>query len=564
MKRLGTIGLLLLFILPCYAENYLLNGGQSSRIDYTMVQTIVPSTGVKNLIVSYVVPQTYRSPSYNQTVEHFHLTFSSEPQKRENKTDTRGNEIIKVTWINPRSSINATIQLRTTNFTTLQPLVIEAPFPVQSLSSDVRVYLAATKQVPADDPDVVRIAQLLTSSSKTQFDAVQKILTWIVDNMNYVLRPKQYDAIYSIVTSRGNCQNYSHLAAALMRAAGIPVRIINGLTLKEPYQVKFQSGIFTMRMGQGRHSWIEVYFSDLGWVPFDPQQMQLFVSNRFIRVEVGLDNEETVNDGTVMWTRYSGTSGTIQFQETIDVNFTSDEVNLSAERQQYGPRKLLFSPPVEALFTEEIFKPSEAAPATTIRSLDAYTYDEETIFGNLEFPEGIDFTNVRNQVEDTEDSMMVMRKNFLVETSEYVTTQGQKYAQTFIAEDPLQLEKIGLALHKFGGNGQLWIELSEDDGTGKPGNIIATSGLRLLENMDYSPGYSWVDFDFTQQNLIFSPGRYWLALAYTGSPVVNWFFTYGKPVGPTDGTRYNTLFDETWSHSLTYEFNYRIMGKKGR
>ncbi len=556
--------MLLLFILPCYAENYLLNGGQSSRIDYKMVQTIVPTLGVKNLIVSYVVPQTYRSPSYNQTLEHFDLTFSTDPQKRENKTDARGNEIIKVTWTNPRSSINATIQLRTTNFTTLHPLVIEAPFPVQSLPSDVRVYLAATSQVPAKDPDVVRIAQLLTESSQTQFDAVQKILTWIVDNMNYVLRPRQYDAIYSISTSRGNCQNYSHLAAALMRAVSIPVRIINGLTLKEPYPIKFQSGIFTMRMGQGRHSWIEVYFPGLGWVPFDPQQMQLFVSNRFIRVEVGLDNEETVNDGTVMWTRYSGTSGTIQFQETIDVRFMADEVNLSAERQQYGPRKLLFSPPVEALFTEEVFKPSEAAPARMIRDLDTYVYDESIVWGNLEFPEGIDFSNVRDQVEDTGDTVMVMRKNFLVETSEYVTTQGQKYAQTFISEDPIQLEKIGLALHKFGGNGQLWIELLKDDDTGKPGEIIATSGLRRLEDIDYSPGYSWIDFEFTQQDLILTPGRYWIALAYTGSPVINWFFTYGKPVGPTDGTRYNTLFDETWSHSLTYEFNYRIIGQKGR
>ena len=126
MKKLGTIWLLLLFVLPCHAENYLLNGGQASQIDYTMVQKIESLSGTKRLIVSYVVPQTYRSPSYNQMVQSFDLTFSTDPDKTERSTDDRGNEIIKVTWQNPRSSIKATIKLKTTNFTTLG---YRSPFP---------------------------------------------------------------------------------------------------------------------------------------------------------------------------------------------------------------------------------------------------------------------------------------------------------------------------------------------------------------------------------------------------------------------------------------------------
>ena len=57
-----------------------------------------------------------------------------------------------------------------------------------------------------------------------------------------------------------------------------------------------------------------------------------------------------------------------------------------------------------------------------------------------------------------------------------------------------------------------------------------------------------------------SPGRYWVALGFTGSPIINWFYSYGKPVGPQDGTRYKTIFDRTWSRSLSFEFNYRIVG----
>ena len=102
--------------------------------------------------------------------------------------------------------------------------------------------------------------------------------------MRFIVNPQNYDAVYSLESGRGNCQNYSHLSAALMRAAGIPVRIVNGITLKQPYDIKTGNTILTMKMAQSRHSWIEVYFPGLSWVPFDPQGSELFVSNRFIRV----------------------------------------------------------------------------------------------------------------------------------------------------------------------------------------------------------------------------------------------------------------------------------------
>jgi len=79
-------------------------------------------------------------------------------------------------------------------------------------------------------------------------------------------------------------------------------------------------------MGQGRHSWIEVWFSDLGWVPFDPQQTELFVSNRYIRIEIGIDNNETINDGLLRWTQISGTKGKPRLQESISAAFVSAPV----------------------------------------------------------------------------------------------------------------------------------------------------------------------------------------------------------------------------------------------
>ena len=56
------------------------------------------------------------------------------------------------------------------------------------------------------------------------------------------------------------------------------------------------------------------------------------------------------------------------------------------------------------------------------------------------------------------------------------------------------------------------------------------------------------------------PGSYWRALGFTESPLVNWFYTYGKPVGPVDGTHYKSVFHKDWSGTLSYEFNCRVIG----
>jgi hypothetical protein len=178
----------------------------------------------------------------------------------------------------------------------------------------------------------------------------------------------------------------------------------------------------------------------------------------------------------------------------------------------------------------------------------------------LDFPEDIDLLAVTSAVETDSAGESAMRKNFVVETAEYVTTLGQQYAQTFILDRPIRLEKAGLALHKFGGEGQLWIELYADN-QDKPGAYLSTSEMIDLDNLPMKPGYRWVDFRFDENEITLSPGRYWLLFGFTGTPIVNWFFSYGKPVGPPDGTQVKIMFDEDWMRTLNFEFNYRVVGK---
>ncbi len=560
MKRFLSLFLALLFAIPCSAENYLLNGGQESKIQYEMVQKVQPSSNTRKLILNYVVPESFDSPTYRQKIEQFDIRFSPPPDDRSQIVDKRGNKVIEATWKSPSEPISTIISLTAINSVVLKHVETDAPFPLVDMPEEAGSYLKPTPQVNIKNKKIIAKAHELTSSAKTEFDAVQKILTWVVDHMRFIVNPQNYDAVYSLEHGRGNCQNYSHLSAALMRAVGIPVRIVNGITLKQPYDIKTDKTILTMKMAQSRHSWIEVYFPDLSWVPFDPQGSELFVSNRFIRVEVGIDNRETEKDGLMRWTRLKGTTGRPTLSESIDANFESDKIKLEATKTDYGPRELLLCPRVETAFARVKTKPLPPPPTKILeKELKKLTYSIPFLFGNLEFPENIDFLSARGPAVESPDGTMTIRKNFLVETAEYVTTKGQQYAQTFILKKPIKLQKISLALHKFNNEGQLWIELYEDK-NGMPGKLVSTSDFLSLGEVPFTPGYRWVDFTFPDTEIKLSPGRYWAALGFTGSPIVNWFYSYGKPVGPQDGTRYKTIFDKTWSRSISFEFNYRVMG----
>ena len=561
MKKICFLLLVLLFIsgAPCLAENYVLEGQMGSDIVYELQQQVKNGPGTRKLVLSFVVPPTFTSPTYNQEIHGFKLEFSPQPNEKKQSGDQRGNQIITATWNPPPSEVIARISFRARNQTDLQQLQTGTPFPLRKVPPEMRPYLGATAQVQSDDRQIRKLANELTNGVTTQFDAVQRILTWIVDNIRYVSPPEKYDALYALQEHKGNCQNFSHLSAALMRALGIPVRIVNGVTLNQPFNVSRKGGVLTFKMGQGRHSWIEVWFEDLGWVPFDAQQTELFVSNRYVRVEVGIDNNETINDGLLRWSQVSGGEGKPSLQESISADFASDLVKISGTPQQYGPKNLLLVPPVEAAFKEIVVPPPPPPPVIPEKDRDKLRFLVPFLYGNLEFPENVDFAFPRGPASTVGDNRYQMTRNFLVETAEYVTTKLIQYAQIFELQKPLKLEKIGLALHRFGGDGQLWVELLEDKNM-KPGALIATSDFISLSQLSMKPGYRWVDFDFGRDKPVLMPGSYWIALGFTGSPIVNWFYTYGKPVGPVEGTRYKGVYQDDWSNALSYEFNYRVLG----
>jgi len=545
----------------CMAENYTVSGDMHSKLRYEIQQRITPDPGISRMKLSCVIPQSSKSVTFEQEISEVTLDFVPPPQDRQEKTDRHGNHIITAIWDQPRGDATAKLAFNARTSTRLNLLNPRSPYPAATLSADKALFLQPTEQVQSQHADITALAAKLTRGAASQFDAVQRVITWVINNLKYVNPPPRYDALFALQTGKGNCQNFSHLSAALLRAAGIPTRIVNGITLDKAYHLARDEGPLTFKMAQGRHSWVEIWFPDLGWVPFDPQQTILFVSNRYIRVEIGVDNDETINDGLLKWSKQKGSPARLKMQEAIKADFGDDRIVLRGRRQNYGPQGLLLCPQVSSDFMPVQLAKKADLPQFTDQQLKSLRFILPYIFGNLSFPINVDFAFPGTELGSGKKQQIT--RSFLVESAEYVTGRATQYAQVFILEKPMLLEKISLALHNFGGDGMLWINLMEDR-DGKPGKQIEASDLVELSSLSMRPGYRWVDFNFKKEPTLLKPGYYWIALGFSGGPIVNWFYTYGKPVGPVEGTRYKGVFDEQWSGALSYEFNYRVMGKRAK
>jgi hypothetical protein len=577
MKTFLILILFLLMFTVVFSQELVISGVQDSRISCTLEQKINIPDGIKRITVSFVEPANFESPTYRQDIEDIDFNFNLKPDDVTREQDTYANKVRRFTWNSPQENISVSVSVTARLRVSLDSVKSSAGFPMYEIPAQCKPFLEPTAQVQSDHPEIITLARELTGSSRTEIEAVRSVLHFTVDHMRYTLVPEKFDALYALHTGSGNCQNYSHLAAALLRASGIPARIVNGITLKKNFRIPVDQSEYSFEMADGRHSWIEVYFPDMGWLPFDAQQTEYFVINRYLRVEVGRDNNETIKDGLVKWVaiEQAGTKPP-SMAELISTDFLKDDVSLAASERIAGLKKLLLTPPVygaiPSLVADQTIAvalerplPSDTVPESdlvlalaTEPDYSRMRYEVPFVAGNLDFPRGYDFLASRLAEKTTDAGSGELKRNFVVETAEYVTGKKQ-FGQLFIIDEPIYLQKISLALHSFGGEGIIWLELSEDE-KGMPGTTAARS-LRIATGKPLrSNGYDWVDFDFSGEGLILSPGRYWFFLNYSGSPIVNWFYTYGKTVGPVEGTRSRNPGQDNWNTVLTYEFNYRISG----
>ena len=114
-----------------------------------------------------------------------------------------------------------------------------------------------------------RLAIDLTAGEATTYDAVKAVENHLQRDFRYSERPPSAEvplAAFLFEDKIGYCQQFSGAMALLLRMSGIPARVAAGFS---PGSFNRDSGEYRVR-DLDAHSWVEVYFEGIGWVPFDP------------------------------------------------------------------------------------------------------------------------------------------------------------------------------------------------------------------------------------------------------------------------------------------------------
>jgi hypothetical protein len=114
-----------------------------------------------------------------------------------------------------------------------------------------------------------RLARRLATGLHSTYDVAMATQNYLKANYAYSEQtPKRrYPLEAFLFTDRiGYCQQFSGTMALMLRMDGIPARVATGFL---PGSSDPAGGVYRVR-ALDAHSWVEVYFTGIGWVPFDP------------------------------------------------------------------------------------------------------------------------------------------------------------------------------------------------------------------------------------------------------------------------------------------------------
>jgi transglutaminase-like putative cysteine protease len=127
-------------------------------------------------------------------------------------------------------------------------------------------------RLPRDrNPRTLALADQMRARSASDSDYARRVLAWFRDTgLEYTLEPgtTTVDSVDTTLfdSKRGFCGHFASAYATMMRAAGIPARVVTGYLGGEWNPV---GGYFIVRQSDA-HAWDEIWLDGRGWVRIDP------------------------------------------------------------------------------------------------------------------------------------------------------------------------------------------------------------------------------------------------------------------------------------------------------
>ncbi len=144
---------------------------------------------------------------------------------------------------------------------------------LRAAAGDVPADIAARYAAPPVITDRVRgAATSVTEDASTTYDRILALQRWMGERTEYSLdaplSPEGVDVVdhFLFESRQGWCEQIASSLVVLARANAIPARLVTGFVPGERDPV---TGTYVVRAREA-HAWAEVWFPEVGWVPFDP------------------------------------------------------------------------------------------------------------------------------------------------------------------------------------------------------------------------------------------------------------------------------------------------------
>ncbi len=252
-KKLLLLFLLILIKITIAAPVNDYNKASSLDLTFQLLSSInIEQTS--NPKLEYLTTQLSLFPITDQRQEVLFLDTNSNPQAK-----TSQNKEIIYTWNDLYNSYSFGID---SNIKTTNNLIKikHYDFPINNLDESLQEYTQFTEKIDIND-DISDKAAELVRGKKDLFEATFSIADWVKKNIKYDLNTLTAEAVqkssWVYANREGVCDEMTALFISMLRSVGIPARFVSGMVYSN------------VGYNFGNHGWAEVYFPDIGWVPFD-------------------------------------------------------------------------------------------------------------------------------------------------------------------------------------------------------------------------------------------------------------------------------------------------------
>lgn len=285
----GIAGLLLLLPLAsAHAKTVAFTGTMKTQADFGRTYTVDTADPLQTLTLSIPMPQEGSLFNYAETTGQPAIDSSVAPTRETDTTDNFGNVLHVMEYDNlPPGTL--TVHVNITGIVLTSDLRVAspaAPFPVGAVSDDAAAYLQPTEHVQSDSDSIRTLAQTITAGSTDEVGAARAISRWMLANITYDTTgpTSRTPALTTLADRKAKCDGWANLFLALARASGIPARYTGGYWITPKVSYTGYPATAPQVAGDHTHTWVELWFPNVGWVPYEPQQTAGFVDTHHLRV----------------------------------------------------------------------------------------------------------------------------------------------------------------------------------------------------------------------------------------------------------------------------------------